>query len=83
MTVAIHIDDVSMTYVSPKATNHVLERVSYEVEEHHFVSIVGPSGVGKTTLLKALIGQLPMVNTRARLEAAMEAGGRTAAGRNS
>jgi NitT/TauT family transport system ATP-binding protein len=56
VTVAIHIDDVSMTYVSPKATNHVLEKVSYEVEEHHFVSIVGPSGVGKTTLLRLLTG---------------------------
>jgi NitT/TauT family transport system ATP-binding protein len=54
--VAIYIDDVSMTYVSPKVTNHVLEKVSYEVEEHHFVSIVGPSGVGKTTLLRLLTG---------------------------
>lgn len=56
MTVAIHIDDVSMTYVSAKAENPVLKGVSYEVEEHHFVSIVGPSGVGKTTLLRLLTG---------------------------
>jgi NitT/TauT family transport system ATP-binding protein len=56
MTVAIHINDVSMTYVSGKVTNEVLANVSYEVEKGHFVSIVGPSGVGKTTLLRLLTG---------------------------
>lgn len=56
MATAIHIDGVSMTYVSPQLTNHVLDNISYEVEEHHFVSIVGPSGVGKTTLLRLLTG---------------------------
>lgn len=56
MTVAIHIDDVSMQYVTNKVTNEVLQGVSYEVEQHHFVSIVGPSGVGKTTLLRLLTG---------------------------
>jgi NitT/TauT family transport system ATP-binding protein len=30
--------------------------VSYEVQDGHFVSIVGPSGVGKTTLLRLLTG---------------------------
>ena len=59
MATAIHIDGVSMTYGSGETTNHVLNNISYEVQEHHFVSIVGPSGVGKTTLLRLLTGLMP------------------------
>jgi NitT/TauT family transport system ATP-binding protein len=45
-----------MEYKTPKGTTHVLDNVSYEVQDGHFVSIVGPSGVGKTTLLRLLTG---------------------------
>jgi len=33
---------------------HVLDKISFNVEEGKFVSIIGPSGCGKTTLLKIL-----------------------------
>ena len=56
MTTAIAINGVSMQYVTPKGTTHVLDNVSYEVTDGHFVAIVGPSGVGKTTLLRLLTG---------------------------
>ena len=56
MTTAIAINGVSMEYVTPKGTTHVLDNVSYEVTDGHFVAIVGPSGVGKTTLLRLLTG---------------------------
>ena len=56
MTTAIAINCVSMEYKTPKGTTHVLENVSYEVQDGHFVSIVGPSGVGKTTLIRLLTG---------------------------
>lgn len=64
MTNAIHIDAVSMEYRSAAGVNHVLEKISYEVTEHHFVSIVGPSGVGKTTLLRLLTGLMPPTGGR-------------------
>jgi NitT/TauT family transport system ATP-binding protein len=56
MAIAIAINGVSMEYKTPKGNTHVLDNVSYEVQDGHFVSIVGPSGVGKTTLLRLLTG---------------------------
>ncbi|MBU6245326.1 MAG: ABC transporter ATP-binding protein [Actinomycetales bacterium] len=55
-TIAIAIRDVTMEYPSPEGVKHVLGGVSYDVTEGHYVSIVGPSGVGKTTLLRLLTG---------------------------
>ncbi len=40
-----------------KKENVVLEKVSFKVEEGEFVSIVGRSGAGKTTLFKMLLGE--------------------------
>lgn len=56
MTTAIDIQGVSMEYITPNGTTHVLDDISYGVQDGHFVSIVGPSGVGKTTLLRLLTG---------------------------
>ena len=56
MTIAISIDSVSMDYKTDSGIKHVLDTVSYDVTDGHFVSIVGPSGVGKTTLLRLLTG---------------------------
>jgi len=56
VTTAISIVDVRMDYPTPEGVKHVLDGISYDVTEGHFVSIVGPSGVGKTTLLRLLTG---------------------------
>jgi NitT/TauT family transport system ATP-binding protein len=56
MTAEISIRDVTMEFPSPDGVKHVLDGISYDVTEGHFVSIVGPSGVGKTTLLRLLTG---------------------------
>ena len=55
-TPAIAIHDVRMDYPSPEGVTHGLDGVTYDVTDGHFVSIVGPSGVGKTTLLRLLTG---------------------------
>ena len=55
-TPAIAIRDVTMDYPSAGGVKHVLDGITYDVPEGHFVSIVGPSGVGKTTLLRLLTG---------------------------
>lgn len=38
----------------------VLDKVSFSVSEAHLVVILGPSGTGKTILLKSMIGLLPV-----------------------
>ena len=53
---AISIRDVTMDYPTPDGVKHVLDGISYDVTDGHYVSIVGPSGVGKTTLLRLLTG---------------------------
>jgi cell division transport system ATP-binding protein len=35
----------------------ILDNVSFEIDNNEFVSLVGKSGVGKTTLLKLIIGE--------------------------
>lgn len=46
----------------------VMRDVSFEVSEGEFVTIVGPSGVGKTTLLRILSGLAPPSQGRAFLD---------------
>lgn len=45
-TAAISIRDVRMDYPTPDGVKHVLGGITHDVSEGHYVSIVGPSGVG-------------------------------------
>ena len=49
--------------------NHVLEDISFQVERGQFVCVIGPNGGGKSTLLKALVGLLPIRSGIVRKEA--------------
>jgi iron complex transport system ATP-binding protein len=49
---SLQVDGLNFSYGSRK----VLDDVSFSVDENCFVSILGPNGVGKTTLLKCLCG---------------------------
>lgn len=51
---AITVEDVSKKF--PQATTAVLQGVSFAVQAGEFVTLVGESGCGKTTLLRLLAG---------------------------
>lgn len=57
-TPLLRVDALSMQYGTGEKTNQILENLSLDVLSGEFVSIVGPSGVGKTTLLRCLAGLL-------------------------
>jgi zinc transport system ATP-binding protein len=40
--------------------NHVLEDISFVIERGQFVCVIGPNGGGKSTLLKSLVGLVPI-----------------------
>ena len=56
----LSVDGVSSGYGSAR----ILQNVSFSVERHEILAIVGRNGVGKTTLMKTLIGLLRLMDGR-------------------
>ena len=50
----IQIEDLVKTYSKGNVDTEVLKGVSFRIEEKEFVSIMGPSGTGKSTLMNIL-----------------------------
>ena len=53
----ISFQNVTKIYESGREPVYALSEVSFEIEKGEFVSVVGKSGAGKTTLVKLLIGE--------------------------
>jgi NitT/TauT family transport system ATP-binding protein len=52
----ILLDNVSLSYTTPRGRLPVIDRVSLAVDRAEFVVLVGPSGCGKSTILRAIAG---------------------------
>jgi len=63
----IVIRNVGMVYHSRESSLQALEDIFVEVDEGEFVSFVGPTGCGKTTLLKIIGGILEPTNGVVRI----------------
>ncbi len=48
--------------------------INLDVRKHDAIAIVGPNGIGKSTLLKSIMGQLPFIKGQSRFGANVEAG---------
>jgi ATPase subunit of ABC transporter with duplicated ATPase domains len=53
---AVSVEKLNFTY--PGSTEKVLDNVSFNVEAGERIAIIGPNGVGKTTLMRCLAGEL-------------------------
>ncbi len=53
---AVHIDNLSVYYGQAPA----LQNVSLDVADGEYLGIIGPNGGGKSTLLKAILGLIPV-----------------------
>ena len=51
---AIEIDDVSLTFETNDGQVQALSGVNLKIARGEFVSFIGPSGCGNTTLLRAV-----------------------------
>ncbi len=58
----IEVENLSIRY----GANTVLSNVSLSVDAGEIVTIVGPNGSGKTSLLRAIIGAVKPVNGRVK-----------------
>lgn len=54
----LHIDHVSMTFDTNKGPLNVLDKVNLKVKQGEFISLIGHSGCGKSTVLNVVAGLL-------------------------
>ncbi|HBH62742.1 MAG TPA: ABC transporter ATP-binding protein [Nitrospiraceae bacterium] len=53
--IALHVENLCV-----KADNrHLIENITFSVEDGSIIAIIGPNGAGKTTLIKAILGLIP------------------------
>ena len=68
MKTYLKIDHVDKVFVRGTSTTEVLKEVTLAIEKGEFVSVIGHSGCGKTTLLNIVAGLVPVTRGGVLLE---------------
>src|SRR5437870_3608747 len=68
MTAYLKIDHVDKSFSRGSAETEVLKDITFSIEQGEFVSIIGHSGCGKTTVLNIVAGLLPVTRGAVLLE---------------
>ncbi|MFC7402531.1 ABC transporter ATP-binding protein [Citricoccus sp. GCM10030269] len=55
----IRISGLEKTYKTERGTTHALSNINLEIRKEEFISLIGRSGCGKTTLLRIMAGLVP------------------------
>lgn len=56
--VVLKVTDAAIGYDSKVISNPI----TFELRKHHVMAIVGPNGIGKSTLLKSILGNIPFIH---------------------
>lgn len=66
--VRLDVSALKKTYTTKKGDVPVIEDLTFGLRQGEIACIVGPSGIGKTTLLKCLAGLQPITSGRATID---------------
>lgn len=64
----LEVDHLRKAYGTGATSKTVIEDLTFSVDAGEVVCIVGPSGIGKTTLLKCLAGLHPATSGQMRID---------------
>jgi NitT/TauT family transport system ATP-binding protein len=64
----LRVDGIAHSYQGPSGTLEALAPVTFQIQGGEFVTLVGPSGGGKSTLLRIIAGLLPPSHGTVSLE---------------
>ncbi|MGM9886099.1 MAG: ribosomal protection-like ABC-F family protein [Lactococcus sp.] len=72
--IVLTVEDAAIGFVSDDTTEILAAPISIDERKGEAIAIVGPNGIGKTTLIKSIIGQIPFISGEAKLGANVSVG---------